>query len=382
MYTNQLAVVIDAIPDIKESSRTFGDQKYVWKTVAGTWYYTRYPTRGDHKKAFPYKHAKLHVWGSSTEETYDWYGTRLGTQIVYGPNQLFIPGISIHGDGELFVSCPSELVDRVSNKMLLKLQQQKVTLGETLGELCETASFIASKAEHLARLFSDIKHRRWSNALKQLGVRKSYMKKNMESRWLECQFAIKPLFLDLVQYVDLLHEGLGNQTYLIHVKSSAGNSERYTSYTNDNALLMSHVKYNVHGSMSGIVDFATLRALSELGISNPVAILWELLPLSVFVDTMINVGDIIEGFGAPYGTYFYTGSYGHKVVAEGDRHKSTKSYYYPYVYTGSEESYFTAEGFQRYPFYEYPYPKVEFHFPIGKTQWANLAAFIVSLIRN
>lgn len=382
MYVNELAIVKDVVNDYKESSRTFKNQKTTWMSVAGTWYYNREPVRGDHKKDFPYKHIRLHVWGSQQSDTYDWYGTRLGTQISYGPQYVYLPGITILSNGGLKAACPNELVDKVSNNLLLKLNQRKVTLGETLGELCETASFIASKTEHLARLYSDIKHGRWSNALKQLGVRKSYKSRNLEGRWLECQFAIKPLFCDLVQYVNLFHEGLGNQTYLIHVSSSAKDFRRYTSYTTDKALLTSEAKYEVRGSLKGIVDFATLRALSELGISNPVAILWELLPLSVFVDYIVNVGDIIEGFGAPYGTYFYSGSFGHKVKVAGDRHQVSSSTSYPYKYKVTQESYFDGEGFQRYPFYTYPYPKVEFSFPFNKTQWANLAAFIVSLIRN
>jgi hypothetical protein len=50
-----------------------------------------------------------------------------------------------------------------------------------------------------------------------------------------------------------------------------------------------------------------------MGLANPFAILWELVPFSFVVDYFYNVGDWLEQFNQDYGVTVYNASYTHKL---------------------------------------------------------------------
>lgn len=344
--------------------------------------------KGDGVHATPYKHIKTAIQGTYTDRisTYNrntnkW--EQVGESAFGQIPPLRIPGVRLSSNGELSLIPPDDLRARAHNNLLKKLSASRVGLGETLAELTQTASLIASKGEKLISLAIDIKKGRWSNALKTLGVRKSYLRQpTFEKRWLEAQFAIRPLISDINDYIVLLNSGIAhNNVYTIHAKGFAKSRRQRNLSPGDSELVLSDVEWQVRSSTTGVVDLMTLRALSEFGLSNPVSLLWELLPLSVFVDYVINVGDLIEGFAAPFGITFITGCDSIRAKGVGTYLRKANTTDWPYKYDMTYTGETVVDGFQRDPFYDYPYPTVELKLP-SFLQSANLVAFLVTLFRS
>lgn len=379
--------VLDRLELMSEGFRTIDGDRSIVKNVDTIHYYTRRPKKGDGVHATAYKHIKTAIQGSYVDQIYrhdtvQWQ--RVGESAFGQIPPLYLPGVRLSGNDELSLIPPDDVRNSSRNRLLKKLSASRVEMGETLAEASQTASLITSKAEKIFSLFHDVRRGRWSNALKTLGVRKSYLRhKNVEGRWLEAQFAFRPLIQDLNDYIVLLNSGIAhNNVYTIHAKGYSRARKRRNLSPNDTELVLSDIEWQVWSSSTGVVDLMTLRALSEFGLSNPVSLLWELLPLSVFVDYIVNVGDLIEGFAAPFGITFVTGCDSIRAKGTGTylRHATSLNYPYKFVITYSGET--VVDGFQRDPFYDYPYPTVEFKFPSYLTQYANLVALMVSIFRS
>lgn len=381
-----LVDVIDRLELKSRGFRTIYDEKSIIENVDTVHYYTRKPMKGDGVHATPYKHIKVALQGTYTDQIFRHNTVKwepIG-ESAFGQIPPFrIPGVSLARSGELSLFPPDDLRASSRNRLLKRLSASSVELGQTLAEVTQTASLIASKGKKLISIAVDIKKGRWSNALKTLGVRKSYLRHNtVEKRWLEAQFAIRPLISDLNDYIVLLNSGIAhNNVYTIHAKGYARSRRLRNLSPDDSELILSDVDWQIWSTSTGVVDLMTLRALSEFGLSNPVSLLWELLPLSVFVDYIVNVGDLIEGFAAPFGITFITGSDSIRAKGTGTYLRKAVSTEYPkkYVMTYTGET--VVDGFQRDPFYDYPYPTVELKLP-SFIQTANLVAFLVSIFRS
>lgn len=342
-------------------------------------YYTRLPTVGDKTKANPYRHIRLHMSGRFYR-TFEQYIQKGGTYSwVYDgfdnspiPMEHVIRGVGIDPvSNALSLRPPVSTRERLDNRLLQKLSQQKYSLGESLGEVAETSAFIVAKSEHLMRVLVDLKRGHLSDALKQLGIRQSYMRKDVAHRWLEAQFAIKPLIGEIQQAIELAHEGLSTRATLA-VKACVKHTQQELCKSHD-APAFTESKWTSRATCTAEVELSALRAAMQLGLGNPVSILWNILPLSWLVDYVANVGEIIDGLGATYGLTFVTGCYSDKLVGSARVLENTKRYGNPRCtvsYTGVSD----CEGFQRTPFYSFPLPHVRFKFPLNATQLANAAA--------
>lgn len=380
--------VIDSLELKSRGFRTVFGNKSIIENTDTIHYYTRKPKKGDGVHAVPYKHIKTAIQGTYTDRisTYNMNTNKweqVGESAFGQIPPLRIPGVSLSPNGELSLIAPDDLRARAHNNLLKKLSASSVELGQTLCELTQTASLITSKGKKLISLAFDIKRGRWSNALKTLGVRKSYLRQpTFEKRWLEAQFAIRPLISDINDYIVLLNSGIAhNNVYTIHAKGYARSRRQRNLSPSDSELVLSDIEWQVRSSTTGVVDLMTLRALSEFGLSNPVSLLWELLPLSVFVDYIINVGDLIEGFAAPFGITFVTGCDSIRAKGVGTYLRKANMTDWPYRYDMTYKGETVVDGFQRDPFHDYPYPTVELKLP-SFLQSANLVAFLVTLFRS
>lgn len=355
--------------------------KDLWTNAEDIHFYTRLPVKGDGFHATPYKHIKFHVSGRVHREFMRDIGWDRAVWVYDGyddyprPMPSSMPGVSVDSStNEVFLAPPSELRAAVDNKLLERLAQQKFALGESLGEVVETSRFIVEKTAHLMRVLVDLKHGRFSEALKQLGIRESYMRKDVAHRWLEAQFAIKPLIGEIEQARELAGFQLDTRTTLS--VAAYKRQKRYHLFTAHETPAVADVGWKCRGFITADVNLSHLRALMQLGLGNAPSILWELLPLSWLVDYVSNVGDLIAGFGATRGLTFSTGCYSDKIEASASTLPNLQRYpgnpRYTFVYTGFAE----CTGFQRVPFYDFPWPKVEWKLPLDATKMANIAALV------
>lgn len=345
---------------------------------------------GDHRRATPYRH--IRVFGSGTTDglVEKWFTTsrppgsryifeqRIRSPAVSGFDS--IPGVSYaseNGVASLSLVMPQVQRTQADNRCLANLSDGKFKLGETLVELCETVSFVSSKAQHLLRVLVDLKHGRFSNALKQLGIRKSYMSRPLADRWLESQFAIKPLIGEFEQARKLVHsKTLGSVWYQISAK---GTSTARPYVSTGKTLFRGTSKVRTHAIYQ--VNDYELRAMMALGLANPLELLWEFLPLSWLLDYVVGVGDYFANLLAPLGCTHISTS--RSVRLDGDlrtnyRTVSTAS---GYRYTTTIDCVTYVNGYQRFPDIFAPVPTLEVKLPLNVNQLANIAALVAILRR-
>lgn len=128
--------------------------------------------------------------------------------------------------------------------------------------------------------------------------------------WLEYQYALMPLIYDVYGAAALLSEGLRSDMLLFSVRRT------FTGQCDSGRFLSSNAgAYNTSGSVkesartvfTGRYRTSHLGAMTELGLNNPWAIAWELVPFSFVVDWILPIDKILSSITAPLGVTFVDG---------------------------------------------------------------------------
>lgn len=342
--------------------------------------------RGDFLHATPFRHIKVSASGRVRQLNERWYDQKVNGDNVRRyifsseyvapmiPSTSYIPYVTFgneNGLASLWVTQSRALTAIADNKCLDNLAKAKFTLGETLVELCETVSFVTTKIVHFMRVLVDLKHGRFSNAMKQLGIRKSYMSKPLSERWLEAQFALRPLIGEIEQARQFALNKSLNTWYCISARGTARRPYTYTwgAYKTEMSLrLTTDAKWNVNDH--------DLRFLMQLGMANPLELLWEFLPLSWLVDYVVGVGDWIAQLMAPMGCVHVTTSRSMKVKGK-QTYSEEQVIEQPSIQTRTKQSahgIIEFEGLQRRPDIFAPAPTLQYKLPLNVNQLANIAA--------
>lgn len=206
----------------------------------------------------------------------------------------------------------------VTRRILQKARNIKLDLGVTLGEFGETAAFTATAMTRVARSYRALRKGHVSKALSILTGRKNQQLRDIpgtaSDAWLMYQFALNPLLSDVHSVAKLLEGQLlnpNNEIVLYASKTDSFNTEltydanypiNYTKYgINTNGKLKTTAKVYIR------VSDPTLYTMEQLGITNPVATAWELVPFSFVVDWFAPVGEFFRNIFPPQGLEFVTG---------------------------------------------------------------------------
>lgn len=213
---------------------------------------------------------------------------------------------------------------KVRNKMLGRLHDQSVNLGNAIGEGRQTVNLFATNAKRLAGAASDLRSGNLVGAANRLLVdtpshiirgqrafrrdlRRDYPRA-LANGWLELQYGWKPLLSDIFGSCQFL----ANRLYAApRFKQRASVtqivSDRRTDVISDNFRSNVYTEgrytetYIVYYSQSGNHD------LASLGLINPAAIAWELTPFSFVVDWALPIGTWLNNLDATYGLTFVKG---------------------------------------------------------------------------
>lgn len=204
---------------------------------------------------------------------------------------------------------PSSLKQRAEVEALLQLKDQRINLAQCWGERDQLAKLVGTTAERIARAYKLARARKWRQAVSALGKKWRGTPKN----WLELQYAWKPLLQDVYGGVEEIQR-IPPHEWLVTVKGSAANKwiENLdlthggggpSYYARDEHFQGSFVRLDYHPDD----DFMIL--VRRLGLANPAALAWELVPYSFVVDWMLPVGDWLSSLDAAIGFNFRSGSY-------------------------------------------------------------------------
>lgn len=214
-------------------------------------------------------------------------------------------------------------IDRkLVNDLLLKIKDQKVNLWQAYAERAKTAEMLAKS---FTRLFDTLRYLKRGDLVKAsqaIGVKvgnnrqfqnlyKRNQQKAVASGWLELQYGWRPLISDIHGAAEALaeaHHGIPKERVSLTRHVSGG---RMTPTTTPNTTYSykdvetweAYVKYVCYFTAGN----QELKTLSELGITNPALIAWELMPWSFVIDWCLPIGDYISSWDATLGLQFKSG---------------------------------------------------------------------------
>lgn len=259
------------------------------------------------------------------ESTYPWsYGNEylrtkterrvkpVGVERLFSPTSYVHTAVSVHDSDLEYSLAPGYVTrhpaswlvgslqpwtvkfDMPSNlPLLLKIKDQKASLGVSLAEYRETSEMFYQIAENLVRLIRDVRRGKLRKILA-AGVL------NAPSTWLLYRYGIVPFHSDVVAMAELL-AGAADTTPLVkrishkHAKIEAS-EEAPTfvpefSWRNSGSWEVRDVAYVEY-------ENSLLKSATITGLANPIQLTYEIIPLSFVLDWFIDLGDYLAALDA------------------------------------------------------------------------------------
>jgi len=236
--------------------------------------------------------------------------------------------VSPNAVGGVNTTTRDRLRANAANKLLSKIKNGSINVAVTAAEYRQTARTVGNAATRVASAIRHLKRGNIGQAAEAVGgiagrrqtsrFNKQYAKdveKAVASGWLELQYGWKPILNDVYGACDALARR-NNRTANIRTTHKEryiqplGGSKRTTSnsgklinetWVEGERLTEVSISCTYHRPSGGI------KQLSELGITNPAEVVWELIPYSFVVDWFLPIGSWLSTFDATLGLTFRSG---------------------------------------------------------------------------
>lgn len=222
--------------------------------------------------------------------------------------------------------------------------QDRAAIGVDVAEYSQSVDMIATAARKIGNIASAVRQKDLGKLIENLDPRgapsfkKPTWKKAFADNFLQVHFGWVPLCQDLHDAAQVISNPLKStsvtsrshnvQESYAHYEDQAPNGSWYYSQTQTE-------KNNYYCKMGADVKVTNpaLHLASQLGITNPLAIAWELVPFSFVVDWFANIGQFVAqldefaglGLVNPYTTIFIRSSF-YKTVTNYPYWPATEAY--------------------------------------------------------
>lgn len=215
---------------------------------------------------------------------------------------------------------PADASNQAIIKMLEKLKDQKTNLAVAMAEASQVAGMITSNARRIAAALVLAKKGNWRFAFRELRHRpRSGWDVELASRILEFQYGVRPLVSDIYGAMEALANAqygpqrLGPPFRVIGVVKGGDKSvsNKWTHDGSDGYLpITGHSReyWEVKVSCWYSPKNGILKSASEMGMTNPLAVAWEVLPFSCIVDWVWPASRWLNTLDAAYGLEFRGGT--------------------------------------------------------------------------
>lgn len=271
---------------------------------------------------------------SSTAFLYNWTfaGTRKGWEGPMSPVSLACPGLDTYGVTALgFPPDPSPVQSRAASQMQRRVRDQAWDLGQDLAEMPQTIGFILGLLATLRKLISGLNGNPYNlynlartaitanrgaktkNLLRYLKRNKYSLinksTKSASSAWLAYKFAWLPLMNSISSAVQVAKDGLNSgrpaATCYSHAKEALPGPSLGNGVIRISHLFVGHTEATQSINIGFNSTF--LNGLEKLGLTNPLSVAWELLPLSFVLDWFLPIGNFLKAMVKPMGVFFSSG---------------------------------------------------------------------------
>lgn len=205
-----------------------------------------------------------------------------------------------------------------------KLKSSNVDLGIAYAERKQTSQFIGDTLRQVARSFTNLKRGNVRKAMNDLGItskKREPMGANVPQKWLELQYAAKPLYSDIYGACDSL--ATKNKDDWRVTATATRRDDRQVDYFYGSGSgyyracdVVTVVKQSVFVRIDALPVNEVLISLSSLGLLNPLSIAWEKTYLSFVVDWALPIGNFFDSLDAMVG--YKTGAYSSSLLTRAD----------------------------------------------------------------
>jgi hypothetical protein len=242
----------------------------------------------------------LHAWGAVTP-----------TNGTYGPGATFPYWGTILSGGVYIPDVSANTIAQAETECLNKLSEGTIALGASIGEGKQTIEQIVTGTTSLIKAFAAIKRGNFKKAAKELGTAWTGGKNfSFRSAWLALQYAWLPLMSDIYSGFDAFIAGMRSKNAYIHAQRSV--TKGYPDFPRPAALTTwkysGRTQTGCSVSLWATVEDEWLHLLESIGLTNPLAIAWELMPFSFVVDWLLPIGNFLQAITATLGLKFKAGS--------------------------------------------------------------------------
>lgn len=200
------------------------------------------------------------------------------------------------------------------NSAFSDLKDQKINVAMTLAFVGQTSTMIAERATQLRELYLALRNKEWGKiaaSLKRLWKR-DINRKNLSNLYLEGLFGWAQLYRDLLGAYHELNRKSKSKNTLITGRSY---SEFTRGVLRDHPADVSELRMEgTNKSFNKAVVYGRLwhqglHRSSQLGLLNPVEVLWDVIRLSWVIDQFVHVAGYLSAYDATAGLEYLGGSY-------------------------------------------------------------------------
>lgn len=249
----------------------------MWYYSTVTWYRQRKP----YKLPLSYSKSVRQVL-SNTNSTYQQINANSDSTMAYNPS-----GSDASAYNKAYSSFRSKCYESAS-------------LSVSLAERKQSMNMISTRASQLFRFTRELKRLRFDKAAAELGLTKipgslwnRKGPKALAHNWLEFHFGWRPLINDIYDCSKVLSSSIP-----IEKIRASGSSSAFYSIGPDANGVTNSFRAKSRCSIQAQIRFdnPNLGLATQLGLTNPAVVAWELVPFSFVVDWFVNVGDFLQSF--------------------------------------------------------------------------------------
>lgn len=214
------------------------------------------------------------------------------------------------------VSHSSQAMAQAKDRCIRKVKDSSINAAQAVAEVQKTIDLVGDTAHSLAKSFLLIKKGKFGKAMQALGVKDAKTgnfsaKKSLAQNWLAAQYGWLPLLSDIDGACKQLAKKPLPPYFVCTGKATARDSSRnvFTSSAGGGGVDSSETGYisTAKASMTFAMRNYSVKTMSELGITDPAHLAWELLPYSFVVDWFYPVGNYLQHLNYTDGLTFVRG---------------------------------------------------------------------------
>lgn len=210
------------------------------------------------------------------------------------PTTGYTPNVYRVFPGEAASGVTANDINAALNRLLQKAKSHSWNAAVDVAQGKKTVNMVVDNLRKLGRSVMALKHGDFSTAARQLGAtpRSTKLKsKDVSGRWLELQYGWMPL-LSSVYEASKAYEAISNGPKKARFSATATRSSThdYTATPGTTSFVQEFVDRRTY-TLEMTEELSIPR---QLGLYDPLSVLWEIVPYSFVVDWFIPIGTYLE----------------------------------------------------------------------------------------